>query len=192
MSRKRLVFGVGVNDVDYNVTSYVNGVRVRCPYYVAWTGMLGRAYDDKLRSIRPTYWDVTVCDEWYSFSAFREWMAGQDWQGKELDKDILFLGNKVYSPDTCVFVESVVNSFTVDGGAVRGEWPLGVNLNKQNGKFKSSCRNPFTKKQEYLGYFDCPQEAHLVWKKRKHELACQLADLQTDQRVAEALRIRYK
>ena len=73
--------------------------------------------------------------------------------------------------------------------AVNG--PL-VCFHKRVKKFSATIGNPFTKKQEHLGYFTCPNEAHQAWKKRKHELACQLADIQTDQRVAEALRIRYK
>lgn len=123
---------------------------------------------------------------------FRAWVVEQNWEDKELDKDILSQGNKVYSPVTCVFVDGAVNSFLLDCGAVRGEWPTGVWWHERAQKFHSRCRNPFTKKKEYLGSFTCPDQAHNAWKKRKHELACQLADIQTDERVAEALRIRYK
>lgn len=123
---------------------------------------------------------------------FRAWMETQDWKGKHLDKDILFQGNKVYSANTCVFVDGVVNTFINDNAAARGEWPIGVHWFEQRQKFVSMCSNPFTKKLEHLGYFTCPQEAHQAWKARKHELACQLADLQADERVAEALRTRYK
>jgi hypothetical protein len=28
--------------------------------------------------------DATVCDEWKSFSTFKEWMETQDWEGKVL------------------------------------------------------------------------------------------------------------
>ena len=124
--------------------------------------------------------------------SFRAWMMQQDWEGKQLDKDILVPGNKMYSPDTCVFVGGVVNGFLTDSAAARGEWPLGVHWHERKQKFQSMCCNPFTKKQETLGLFHCPNKAHLAWKARKHELACQLADLQTDERVAEALRTRYK
>ena len=62
---------------------------------------------------------------------------------------------------------------------------------KDKGKFKSQCRNPFTKKGEHLGYFDCEEEAHQVWLKRKLELAHLLAAEQTDERVAKALIARY-
>lgn len=189
----KLIQGVGVNDADYPVYKKENGKNVWCcPYYRTWNNMFVRAYNDKLKQKRPTYEDVTVCEEWHSFMRFRVWMVEQDWKGKQLDKDILFQGNKVYSPDACVFVHRVVNLFLTDSAAARGEWPVGVSWVENTQKFHSRYSNPFTKKYEHLGYFTCPQQAHQAWKKRKHELACQLADLQTDQRVAEALRIRYK
>ena len=137
--KNKLVYGVGINDVDYPVIKKENGKNVwMCPYYRTWTGMLQRAYSDKLKQKRPTYEDVTVCEEWGSFMRFREWMETQDWKGKHLDKDILFQGNKVYSPDTCVFVDGVVNNFILDSAASRGEWPLGVSWHEQKQKFISS------------------------------------------------------
>lgn len=123
---------------------------------------------------------------------FRAWMVGHDWEGKQLDKDILVKGNKLYSPNTCAFVDRVVNLFLTDRAAARGEWPIGVRWFEQSQKFMSRCGNPFTKEMEYLGLFHCPNKAHQAWKARKHELACQLADIQADERVAEALRVRFK
>ncbi len=109
----------------------------------------------------------------------------------QLDKDLLLEGNKVYSAETCVFVTQKVNSFTIDRGASRGEWLLGVDWNKRAGKFSSKCSNPFTKKQEHLGYFTCEEEAHQSWLKRKLEFANLLAAEQTDERVAKVLIERY-
>ena len=118
-------------------------------------------------------------------------MEKQDWECKQLDKDLLFSGNKAYSEEPCVFVSGAVNSFTTDCGASRGEWLIGVYWNKGAGKFMSQCRNPLTKKQEYLGLFDCELEAHQEWLKRKLELAHLLAAEQTDERVAKALIALY-
>ena len=118
-------------------------------------------------------------------------MGTQDWEDKQLDKDLLVEGNKVYSPKTCVFVTRMVNMFTTDRGNDRGELPIGVDWHKGSGRFRSRCRNPFTKKNEHLGLFDCEQEAHQAWLRRKLELAYELAELQTDPRVAEALINRY-
>ena len=118
-------------------------------------------------------------------------MESQDFGGMQLDKDILFEGNKVYSAETCVFVTKAVNMFTTDSGASRGEWLIGVCWDKREGKFRSRCSNPFTKKREHLGLFVSELEAHQAWLKRKLELATLLAAEQTDGRVAKALIERY-
>lgn len=119
-------------------------------------------------------------------------MDNQDWKGKQIDKDILFMNNKVYSPSTCVFVTQAVNLFVVDRKLHRGEWPIGVHFDKYSSKFKAECNNPFTKKSENLGRFTDPDSAHQAWLKRKLELAKMLAQLQEDQRVANALIARYE
>lgn len=188
---KKLVYGVGINDADYPVYSTVSGKQIVCHFYATWTRMLNRCYCEKFHARQPTYIGCSVCDEWLIFSNFKAWMEKQDWRGKELDKDLLLKGNKNYSPDTCVFVDKLTNGFTRESGATRGEWPIGVAFNKARGKLVAYCGNPFTGKLDHLGYFTCPERAHQAWKKRKHELACQLADMQTDERVAKSLRARY-
>ena len=195
-----LVHGVGINDADYAVTEWetieVNGRQKRrlvwyCTYYRTWSNMLERCYSSKFQERCPTYKGCSVSEEWLLFSNFRSWMERQDFEGKQLDKDLLFAGNKVYSAGTCVFVTKAVNLFTTDRGASRGEWLIGVNWHKGAGKFVSQCRNPLTKKREHLGYFTCEQEAHQTWIERKLELAHLLAAEQTDERVAKALISRY-
>jgi len=197
---QRLVYGVGINDADYAITEWktveVNGVRKQkrvweCPYYRVWHNMLKRCYSTKYQERQPTYKGCSVSEEWLRFSNFKRWMEGQDWEGLQLDKDLLFEYNKVYSKETCVFVTSMVNSFTTDCGASRGEWLIGVYWNKDKGKFMSMCRNPFAKKGEYLGLFTSELEAHQAWLTRKLELAHELAAKQTYERVAKALIARY-
>ena len=193
--RSKKVHGVGINDSDYNVAIRRGGKVVwRCPYYNTWAGMLQRCCSDKLKSRHPTYNNCSVCEEWLTFSNFKAWMEQQDWEGKQLDKDLLKVGNKVYCPEWCIFVERVVNSFVTDRVNARGDCMLGVFQRKTTNKFVAQCCNPFTGKQEHLGVFTDELEAHLVWKTRKHQLACELADsdLVTDERLAEALRTRYK
>lgn len=197
----RLVYGVGINDADYVVKKWetveVDGVRKRklvwvCPYYRAWTSMLNRCYSVKYQERQPTYKGCSVSEEWLRFSNFKRWMEKQQWEGLQLDKDLLFEGNKVYSGVTCVFVSNIVNLFAIDRGNDRGEWLIGVSWHKGANKFMSMCRNPFTKKQEYLGLFTSEQQAHEAWRKRKLELAHELAAIQTDERVAKALVDKYK
>lgn len=118
-------------------------------------------------------------------------MAAQDWVDKELDKDLIIPGNKIYSPETCAFVTPELNKFLTERSSARGDWPLGVQWSKSSRKFITHCNNPFSSKEEYLGLFDCPEEAHVAWRKRKHELALIYASQQADPRIAEALSIRY-
>ena len=196
--RNRLVYGVGINDADYNVveSATVDGkckTIWKCPFYQTWVHMLERCYSEKFHQRKPTYKGCSVCDEWLIFSNFKRWMETQDWQGKDLDKDLLTEGNKVYSPDTCIFVDRKINIFVIDRGNDRGEYMLGVYWHKRANKFRAKCSNPFTGKEDSLGYFTNELDAHLAWKKRKHELACQFADSEhcNDPRLAEALRTRY-
>lgn len=195
-SSKQLVHGAGVNDADYPLSTWVfidgrQKLTWRCPIYQAWKDMLARCYSPKLKAKHPTYMGCTVAPEWHSFSAFRAWMLTRDWEGKQLDKDILMPGNKFYSPETCVLVSAQLNSFMLDGGASRGEWPIGVCWSKCAGKFQAQCKNPFTGKNEYLGVFIDPNEANEAWRARKHELALAYADMQVDPRIAVALRTRF-
>lgn len=162
-----------------------------CPIYAEWKSMVDRCYSVKSHSGNPTYIGCTVDSGWHSFSSFREWMVAQPWRGNQIDKDILVQGNKVYGPDNCVFVSRNLNAFMNDRGAARGEWPIGVSWHKDSGKLASSCRNPFTRKGEYLGLFTCPDAAHEAWRSRKHQHACRYAEQQTDPRIAAALRTRY-
>lgn len=187
----KLIYGVGTNDAGRAVWTKPNGKRVVCPFYDRWQSMLGRCYDPKFHLRNPTYVGCETAEEWLLFSNFENWMKTQNWEGKELDKDLLKVGNKLYSPDFCIFIPKKLNTFITDCGGNRGECPLGVSFHKGTGRFVVRCSNPFTGKRENLGYFDNPDEAHLVWKRRKHGLACIYADQQTDPRVADALRIRY-
>lgn len=198
----KLVYGVGINDADYSVhlfeTSYtIDGKRKvklkwKCPYYSRWKDMLMRCYSLKCLQRHPTYRDCYVCDEWLVFSNFKAWMEQQDWEGKHLDKDLLIEGNKVYSPNACVFIDQKLNKFLLECYSSRGEYPIGVSWNKRLGKFVATCNNPITGKSEHLGVFIYPNEAHLAWKQTKHKFALDLANTQKDPRVVKALINRYK
>jgi len=192
-SSAKLLFGVGINDSGYVVNPIVNGARsADCKFYQAWQNMLQRCYSKRRHARNPSYKDCRVCEEWLSFSAFKAWMETQDWIGKHLNKDTLMPGNKIYSRDTCVFIDQNLNKFLCDAGAIRGEWPIGVCWAKREEKFLARCCDPFDGgKNKFLGYFDCPNLAHAAWRSAKHRHALRYADMQPDKRVAEAIRTRY-
>jgi len=186
MEKPRKVHGVGINDANYAVCPKgPDGKQVFCPYYSTWKKMLERAYCPKYLVRHPTYIGVTVCEEWHSFMSFHAWMETQDWQGKHLDKDIIAPGNKVYSPDTCVFVPPAINSLLLDCGATRGEWPIGVSWYKPTRKFLA--RVSTAGRDKHLGYFTCPHEAHMAWRKAKLRLIRDAAREQDDPRIYAGL-----
>ena len=174
IARRKPVHGVGINDAPYVTKPTVSGELLCDPAYRAWFNMLMRAYCERCQGKQPTYVGVTVCKEWHSFSAFRVWWLANYRDGFQCDKDLLVAGNREYGPDACIYVPSWLNSFTVDCGAVRGEFPIGVSFCKQTGKYKSQCCNPITGKQRNLGRFTTPEAAHEAWRRYKLELADQL------------------
>lgn len=195
--KRSLTYGVGINDADYVVqkNEKVDGKKKavwRCPYYDRWISMLRRCYSAKFHVKQPTYKGCKVCDEWLYFSNFHKWMENQDWEGKQLDKDLLLEGNKIYSPDTCVFVSPRVNIFINDHGRARGKYLIGVSWDKRNKKFRADCCNPFTKKKEYLGLFDTELEAHNAWLERKQEHCIELCKEISDPRIVDALYRKFK
>jgi len=197
----KLTYGVGVNDLGYRVQINEevtkNGGKkswksvFRCKYYKVWESMLRRCYNKKYLESRPSYIGTSVCSEWLYATEFKKWMDKQDWSGKCLDKDIIVPGSKLYSPDTCAFVLPTTNLFVIARDASRGECPTGVSLFKPTGKYQARCSNPFTGKQEHLGYFPTPDEAHEAWRKRKHALAQLVAATESDMRIVEALKNLY-
>ena len=176
---RKPLYGIGVNDADYMTNPMANGVMLWDPAYKAWSNMLKRAYSPRFHEKQPTYSDVTVCKEWHSFSAFREWWLDNYREGFSLDKDLLLVGNKEYSPDACIYVPRWLNNFTEDRGASRGKFQIGVSLHKPTGKYQSYCNNPITGRKHHLGSFTSPEAAHAAWLIYKMELADELKQ-QTD------------
>ena len=174
ISGRKPRFGVCINDAHYATQPRVNGVKLRDPAYQAWDGMLERAYSERFHKRQPTYSDVTVCKEWHSFGAFRAWWLENYREGFSLDKDLLVISNREYAPDACIYIPQSLNTFTIDCGAVRGEFPIGVRLDKRRGKYQSRCCNPITGNQHNLGYFTTPEAAHEAWRRYKLELADEL------------------
>lgn len=178
----KLVFGKGYNDLKEDGS--------QSKFYRTWVSMLERCYSIKRQIKQPTYVGCSVCEDWLTFSKFKTWMETQDWEGKQLDKDILVPGNKVYSPDACVFVSQELNKFFIESNASRGLYPIGVDFHKPSKKFRSRCRVNGIKM--HLGYFDTSEEAFNAWKNKKLELARFYASQQKDIRIAKAITERYE
>ena len=121
----RLVFGVGINDGKY--PAKVNGKTIK--EYNLWCGLLERCYCPKLQKKRPTYIGCLVSENFKSYSYFYDWVqkqVGFSEKGFQLDKDLIFKGNKLYSEETCLFLPSQLNSLLTTCRAVRGSLPVGL------------------------------------------------------------------
>lgn len=171
----RLVCGVGVNDAAYSVSPKIkiNGKWVIdkeniCPFYAVWSEMIKRCYSSRLKKLRPTYEKCICSEEWLTFSNFKAWMEQQDWVNKALDKDLLIESNKLYSKETCIFIDQKLNSFLTLRQNARGKFLLGVSLNKYGKPFKAEGYDEF-KNKLYLGSFDSELEAHHAYLRSKLE-----------------------
>lgn len=154
MGKRRLVMGVGINDLPSGAAARGNNT---C--YTAWSEMLKRCYSSTYQQKNPTYVGCTVADSWLFLSAFRGWVDTQDHQGMALDKDLLFPGNKVYSAETCVFMPQWLNTFLsnlVPRGSVL---PMGVSAhgNRFRARYKSDGV------LRVIGSFLSIEEAHIAY-----------------------------
>ena len=174
----KLVCGVGFNDKTR--PAFVDGKSVK--EYDLWQSMLRRCFSEEYQTCQPTYKGCNVSDNFLHYSFFYDWCQKQVGFGKvdengrywQLDKDLLFVGNKTYSETACVFVPQEINKFFTDRGNARGEYPVGVCFHKASGKYIASC-SAFGGKRKHLGLFDTPDEAFAVYKPFKENLCKQLA-----------------
>lgn len=128
----------------------------------------------------PAYLDCT--NGFGSLEAFRLWavrQVGFNVDNFELDKDILVKGNRIYSPDTCVFVPLEINSLLAGTykSKSRGPYPIGVSFNKGSGTFVAQMSD----RQEagldkYLGSFPTIEEAFACYKEHKEAKIKRLAE----------------
>ena len=190
----RLIYGVGINDADYvvQIRETVSGTgksRKRklvwiCPFYSKWTGMLQRGYSKRLKKKYKTYEDCSVCEQWLTFSNFKAWMEGQNWEDCELDKDLLIPGNKLYSPTTCLFLNHRVNSILADSRTTKVGMPLGVS--EKGNKFTARVID-HEGTRLWLGTFSTLESAHKAWQIKKIHVLSDLAAECEDAQVSNAL-----
>lgn len=130
-----------------------------------WGGILGR--------IRKMKWYKDSGNLFKSFDQFSEWCQSEpgflekDSNGRywSLDKDILVLGNRDYSPTTCCFVPQKINNLFLSSSSCRGDWPIGASYDKSRGKFQSYITMENIRKP--LGRYETAEEAHQAWQRMK-------------------------
>ena len=124
----------------------------------------------------PSYKDCEVCEEWHNFQNFAKWYDENYYEVKgektQIDKDILIKGNKIYSPDKCLFVPQKINLLFVKGSG-GSHLPIGVGECKRTGKYIARLRKNGT--YVTVGRYDNPCEAFLAYKKEKEEYIREMA-----------------
>lgn len=191
LSLRKLVHGVGTNDSNYMTNHKTKGGDfLICPFYRKWKNMIKRCYRPEDIKSQPTYDGCTVSDNLLLFSNFRVWMNAQDWEGKQLDKDLLIQGNKLYSSETCLFVSPLINSLLIDQRRNRGDYPIGVSFRKDIGKFRATCN--VSGKLKQIGHFDTAELAHDAYKSFKYELIRVIASNQIEPLKSALLNYKIK
>lgn len=147
---KKLVLGVGILGTG---KSRVNNKLT--PAYSLWQNMIRRCYSGRDKS----YDSSLVCEEWLYFPNFESWFIKNHREGCSLDKDILVPGNKLYSPETCVFVPHSLNAAVVQGNGrqKKDSLPKGVYITpaRKDGSHAYQVKVG----NYYVGTFSNPEDA---------------------------------
>ena len=172
------VYGIGIKGLEPIVDE--NGEKLDS--YNCWRKMLERCYSAKYQKKHSTYIDCRVCDEWLYYPNFKKWYDKNyykiDNKTPNLDKDILVKGNKIYSPDTCIFAPNFINTLFTKCQKNRGELPIGVSYDKTSKKYRARL-NVFKDGKstlKHLGCFNTVNEAFEAYKKAKEDYVKEVAD----------------
>lgn len=171
------IYGVG----SIGDTAIVSDCNIKKQSYTRWEYMMRRCYGYNTKQRTPrnrTYENCTVCDEWLCYANFEKWYDKNYYEVDNeqmcLDKDILVKGNKVYSPDTAIFVPARINLLFV-APRKGNKYPIGVN-------YRSDCIKKYNARLRYpdghniTKSFYTPEEAFEFYKQLKEELIKQVAD----------------
>ncbi len=142
--------------------------------YLRWHDMINRCYNQKFHERQPQYMDCTVCEEWKNYSNFMIWWDKYHQDNFDLDKDILFKGNKHYSPETCCFAPHAINTLFVNGKKGRGNCPVGVYFDNEKGKYRAAMS--FMGISVKLGTFNNVEDAFARYKEYKEDFIKDLAE----------------
>lgn len=167
-SMKPVMCGIGYRGSD--------NVDCDSEVYTRWHDMLSRCYNEKFHERQPQYKECSVCEEWLNFSNFKVWYEENKYgdESLDLDKDIMFKGNTVYSPETCCLVPHIINTVFLNGKRSRGKYPMGVWYDKDKKQFRASLS--FMGKLIKLGTFHTADQAFYRYKEYKEDFIQDLAE----------------
>ena len=105
-----------IGDID-NISK--NGIHFYS--YRVWRDMIYRCYNKREQKKKPCYIGCKISKEWLCYSNFKKWYDLNcyiipDGEPLNLDKDILFKNNKLYSEKTCILVPKSINQIFIRTG----------------------------------------------------------------------------
>lgn len=150
--------------------------------YLRWHDMIHRCYNEGFHVRQEQYSVCEVCEEWKNYSNFKNWYDDNYYtvgdEQMDLDKDILFKGNNVYSSETCCIVPHSINTLFLNRKKRRGDLPLGVYFDKDKGKYRA-CMN-YCGRSIKLGTFNNPDAAFNKYKEYKEKFIKEIAERYRD------------
>lgn len=185
INMRKPLYGVGINDSKYVISKMIDGKMRLCPIYRVWANMLTRCYREEYSREFPTYKDCTVCDEWLLFSNFAEWAEDKIKDGYDLDKDIIKIGNKIYSPDACVFLPKAIN-YLISGAKRNSKYKTGVHFCKRDKVFRASMS--IDSKTTALGTYRDEDFAHKAYVKAKYERLIYMSSKVEDKDIGKLIK----
>lgn len=163
----KIVFGVGYIGEGNNLTKIDGKIS---KIYLIWYEIIERCYGNKEKY--PSYYGIsTVCEEWHCFHRFADWYENNKYECEgrlHIDKDILFPGNKLYSPNTCLLIPQRINMLFVNKS---NKWKLPNGINKT-----STCKFTSTYNGCHLGTFNTLDEAYMQYSIKKENTIKRIAN----------------
>ena len=145
--------------------------------YDSWHNMIIRCYNKKVKEKYPTYENCYSVDSWHCYQTYADFYESCPYRkdGWNLDKDLLVPGNKVYSPETCVYLPPSINNklfycSTRNQFGLRGVW-----YDEECSKWRAIVA-PSIDKRTIIGYFDSKEEANAAALSAEGEFYYRLAE----------------
>lgn len=146
--------------------------------YKKWLNMVHRCYDNSFKA----YEDKYVCNEWLCFENFEKWFDENYYEIENevmcLDKDILVKGNKVYSPNTCIFVPNSINILFTNLKNENRDSLIGTHYSKEKDSYIAYCN--INGETTYIGIFKTEIDAFNAYKEAKEKHIKEVADKYKD------------
>ncbi len=164
----KTVYGIGyLGEGDNKASTDKGSTRV---YYV-WRAMLQRCYAESTKNVYPSYYGVCkVCDEWKNFQNYADWHKEHyykiEGERMHVDKDIINMCNKTYSPDNCIIIPQSINVLFVNqfrNGLLKG-------IHKVNKGYKVEFKG------RKVGVYSTLEEAMLAYGKMRKRNVVEVAN----------------